>query len=64
MLLVFTHKTTYSCVNNFIYSMCGVYSRVVVLSPSVTLMVPNVVGAVTVMRVLLFVLDVSMLREC
>ena len=41
--------------------LCGVRSHVVVLGLSVRL--PCVVGAVTVMRVLLFVWDVSILRE-
>ena len=43
--------------------LCGVGSYVVVLGLSEVVSVPYV-GAVTVMRVLLFVLHVSMLRAC
>ena len=46
-------------------SLCGVCSNVIVLGLSVceVVSVPDV-GAVTVMRVLLFVLHVSMVSEC
>ena len=46
-------------------SLCGVCSQVVVMGPVCeVVLVPCVVVALTVMRVLLFLCEVGMLREC
>ena len=49
--------------SHLLLCMCSVCSHVVVLGLSVVL-VPCVGGTLTVMRVLLFLCEVSMLREC